>query len=241
VSLRAFITQLLRVEPVKSVPEKAGGMPAPLEVVVTETSDDQVLDIMVAEAADLTKAMREFLMTCDRYVYFGGLLAAAAFTVGVLRHDDGNNWLVLVFAPYALGLSFMYLVQIFTEIERRAGHKKFLEERIRAMVRFPVLLEADVADWHVRSRPSTWGGQALNTAVLLAFVCLSAKETFRFHAAGPGVFGVHLINYFVLNLLFLVALIVVLALALVENMRAAGLAYEAARSAWERRLGAPGS
>jgi hypothetical protein len=62
--------------------------------------------------------MRELLMTLDRYVYFSGLIAAGALTLGIIDHGNGYDWLTLVFAPYAIGLSYIYLIQIFTEIER---------------------------------------------------------------------------------------------------------------------------
>lgn len=51
--------------------------------------------------ADLTKAMREFLLTADRFINFSGLIAVGALTLGVIKHDEGKNWLALVSPPTA--------------------------------------------------------------------------------------------------------------------------------------------
>jgi hypothetical protein len=208
--------------------------PIPLDTVVHESHDDQALKILAAEIADLTKAMRELLMTSDRYVYFGGIIAAAALTLGVLRHDDGKNWMILVFAPYALALTYIYLVQIFTEVERRAGYLMFLEQKAREYARAPILIFSDVNARGARSRASNWGAQALNGCALLSLAVLSANETRRYDAKGPTTFGLHLLNLHYLNVLLLFLTFLTLAMAIVENGRECKRAYRAAGDAHDR-------
>jgi hypothetical protein len=208
--------------------------PIALDAVVRETSSDQAVKIMVAEAADLTRGMRELLMTCDRYVYFGGLVAAAALTVGIARHDSGYSWLVLVFAPYALGLTFIYLMQIFTEIERRAGYLRFLEETIRQLIETPALFYSDVNGWHARSRLSTLGAQFLNGLALLALVLLSVSETRRYSRDGPELLGVAALNFHYLNMLLLSMTLLTIIAAVRENARESDRAYKAAADGYGR-------
>jgi hypothetical protein len=215
-------------------PTPAWQSPIPLDAVVRESDDDQALRILAAEIADLTKAMRELLMICERYVYFGGIIAAAALTLGVMRHDDGKNWLILVFAPYAMALTYIYLVQIFTEIERRAGYLTFLEQRARTYARAPILTFSDVNARGARSRMSNWGAQAINGCVLLALALLGANETRRYDTAGPATFGVHLLNLHYLNVVLLVLTLLTLTMAVVENSHEAKRAYQAASDAHGR-------
>lgn len=194
-----------------------------------EQESDLSLRIILDKIADLTIAMRELLMTLDRYVYFSGLIAAGALTLGVIHHSDGYNWLALVFAPYAIGLSYIYLIQIFTEIERRAGYKKFLEEQARQRLSVAVLLYSDVSGWKARNRPSTWGVQIINAFGLLGFIYLSIVQTRRYDTKGSAVFGLHFLNLDYLNLLALSAISLVIISAMVENLRESSRAYEVAR------------
>jgi hypothetical protein len=195
---------------------------------------DISVQIMLAEIADLTKAMREFLMTVDRYVYFGGLVAVAAITVGIINHNNSRDGLVLIFAPYAIGITFMYILQIFTEIERRAGYKRFLEDQVRRQLGTAVLLDSDVSSWAAKNRVSTWGGQFLNGAALAAFIYLSIQQTRRYDTRGPSVNSIHLWNLHYLNIIGLAVLVLVLAAAASESLRASNRAYEAASVAYKR-------
>lgn len=189
---------------------------------------DEPTRIAIDEVADLTKAMRELLMTLDRYVYFGGLVAAAAITLGIIHQPQGRGWVALVFAPYAIGVSFLYMVQLFTEVERRAGYRKFLEERIRDSLQAPVLLYTEVNSWNARNRLSTWGNAVLNAGALTAFIWLGLEATRRYDSRGPAVLGVHFINYHYLNICGLLLLGATLIAAMLENLREGQRAYEAA-------------
>jgi hypothetical protein len=192
------------------------------------------IQIMLSEIADLTIAMRELLMTLDRYVYFGGLVAAAAITVGLINHSNSRASLALVLAPYAIGLSFIYIVQIFTEIERRAGYKKFLEDQVRRQLGSPVLLDSDVSAWSARNRKSTWGAQIINAAGLSAFIYISIEQTRRYDGMGPSLIHLHVWNYHYLNVVALAILVLVLAAASVENWRESDRAYQAASAAYSK-------
>lgn len=206
--------------------------PVAVEATIGETAQDQALKIMVQEVADLTKAMRELLMTADRFVYFAGIVAAAALTLGVIRHDEGNNWVILVFAPYGMCVAFGYLVQVYTEVERRAGYKAYLESRINKLVAIPLLLESHVNSRSARNRWSVVGMQVLNFAGFAALVCLSWRETWdRYADEGPVLLGFHLWNLHVLNAVFLVVAVAVLVLAVNENRVASERAREAAEAA----------
>lgn len=206
----------------------------PVDAILTEVNSDRQLQIMLDEIADLTKAMRELLLTLDRYVYFGGLLAAGAFTLGVIHNKDGLDWLALVVAPYGIGLSFIYLIQVFTEIERRAGYKQFLEEQIRQRLHMPVFLYSDINSWGARNRPSNWGAMLINGAGLFIFSFFGVLQTRRYDLRGPSILGLHVLNLHYLNILALVGLGAVLIAAMSENFRESGRAYRVAHVTYDR-------
>jgi hypothetical protein len=187
---------------------------------------------MLGEVADLTKAMRELLMTADRFIYFGGLIVAAALSFGMARSGGSDpNWIVLVFAPYGLAIVFGYLIQVYTEVEKRAGYKKYLEERINSRCPEPVLLESYVNSHSNRNRLSVIGLQVLNGFGFLLLLFLSGLASWR-HAAGGGrwIVGDDVWSWHLLNLLGLAFAAAVLLRAGWENMRAGQRAErEAAR------------
>lgn len=203
--------------------------PLAVDATVGESEDGQILRILLTEVADLTKAMREMLMTADRFINFAGLIAVGALTIGLIKHDEGKNWLALVFAPYGIALAFGYLIQIYTEVEKRAGHKRFLEARINSLVGRPVLLESQINSRVERNRKSVIGMQVLNAMGFFGLIALSAKETVqRYGDEGPEIRGLHLLNLNTLNIALLAFSVFVLGLALRENTQASGKAYRQA-------------
>ncbi|WP_165970285.1 hypothetical protein [Actinomadura sp. 6K520] len=203
--------------------------PFAVDATVGESEDGQILRILLTEVADLTKAMREMLMTADRFINFAGLIAVGALTIGLIKHDEGKNWLALVFAPYGIALAFGYLIQIYTEVEKRAGYKRFLEARVNSLVGRPVLLESQINSRVERNRKSVIGMQVLNAMGFFGLIALSAKETVqRYGDEGPEIRGLHLLNLNTLNIALLAFSVFVLGLALRENMQASGKAYRQA-------------
>jgi hypothetical protein len=203
--------------------------PFAVDATVGESEDGQILRILLAEVADVTKAMRELLMTADRFINFSGLIAVGALTIGLIKHDEGKNWMALVFAPYGLALTFGYLIQIYTEVEKRAGYKRFLEARVNSLVGRPVLLESQINSRVERNRNSVIGMQVMNGLGFFGLVFLSAKETLqRYGDKGPEIAGLLLINLNALNILLLGFSVLVLGLALRENKKASDKAYRQA-------------
>jgi hypothetical protein len=199
-----------------------------VDVEVNGSRDDQLLQIMLTEVADLTKAMREFLMTADRFVNFSGVITVGALTIGGINHDHGNNWLALVFAPYGLAMAFGYLIQVYTEVEKRAGYKKFLEFQINRAMGKQVLLESQINSQVERNRLSVRLMQVINAFGFLALAALSGIETFRRYS-GEKYWGGWLFNWSTLNILLLCFVTLMLVRAGLENKNASGQAYERAR------------
>lgn len=203
--------------------------PFALDAKLVESRDEQALRVMLAETADLTRAMREFLMTADRFINFSGIVVAAALTLGVVKHDEGKNWLVLVFAPYGLAIVFGYLIQIYTEVEKRAGYKRFLEERVNELMARQVLLESQVNSRVQRNSRSVMGMQILNGSVFCLLVWMSIRETVHNYSGdGARILGIHLINWNSVNVIAMLLAVSVLVVAGVENSKASGRAYDQA-------------
>lgn len=214
-----------------TVAAAGAGLPQPFiaDATIGESPEDQALRIMVNEVTDLTKAMRELLMTADRFIYFAGIVAAAALTLGVMRHDEGNNGIILIFAPYGIAVAFGYLVQVYTEVEKRAGYKEYLESKVNQMMPSPILLESHVNSRSARNRLSVIGMQVLNFAGFAALILLSWRETWDRYG-GDG--HLHLMNLHTANAVFLCLATLVLVGAVYENRVASKRAREAAEEAY---------
>ncbi|MGC0340774.1 hypothetical protein [Streptomyces sp. SLBN-8D4] len=200
-----------------------------VDVEVGGSRDDQLLQIMLTEVADLTKAMREFLMTADRFVNFTGIIAVGALTIGGINHDHGKNWLALVFAPYGLAMAFAYLIQVYTEVEKRAGYKKFLEYQINQVMGKQVLLESQINSQVERNRLSVQLMQRVNGIGFLILVCLSGRETFHRYSDGK-YWGGWILNLSTLNIVFLCFATYMVVQAGLENKNASSQAYENAQA-----------
>lgn len=216
------------------VPESVTApQPAQLETTIRESLSDQAAKIMIAEVADLKKAMREFLMTCEKYINFGGIIAVGAVTLGILRKETDTPALILVLAPYPLGLTFVYLIQVFTEIEMRAGYVEFLEEKVCAHTESPVLLYSKVSSPKFRSRCSTTGAMILNAFAMAFLVLHSVRETSTPAYAGKTIFEQPFLNLHHLNIALLSITGIVIGLAAWELRYASRNAYAAAAGAYK--------
>ncbi|MYV54839.1 hypothetical protein [Streptomyces sp. SID3212] len=209
-----------------------------VDVAVNESRDDQLLQIMLAEVVDLTKAMREFLLTADRFVNFSGIIAVGALTIGGIKHDDGKNWLALVFAPYGLAMAFGYLIQVYTEVEKRAGYKKFLEFQINRTMGKQVLLESQINSQVERNRLSVRLMQRINASGFLALAALSYIETLHRYS-GEKYWGGWVLNWSTLNLALLCFVTFMLVRAGLENKNASGQAYERAQALYNSTVPSP--
>ncbi|MFJ4786621.1 hypothetical protein [Streptomyces sp. NPDC088794] len=209
-----------------------------MDATVGESLDDQHLRIMLAEVADLTKAMREFLMTADRFVNFSGIIAVGALTIGGINHNHGKNWLVLVFAPYGLAMTFGYLIQVYTEVEKRAGYKKFLESKINHTMGRQALLESQINSHEDRNRRSVFLMQLINGFGFVTLAFLSGLETFHRYASGKH-WGNIVVNFSTFNILGLGLITYMLIQAGLENWRASDRAYKRARSLYTSPVSPP--
>ncbi|MFI6548539.1 hypothetical protein ACIBO9_35380 [Streptomyces prunicolor] len=209
-----------------------------VDATVGESRDDQALRIMLDEVADLTKAMREFLMTADRFINFSGIIAVGALTIGGIKHDDGNNWLALVFAPYGLAMVFGYLIQIYTEVEKRAGYKKFLESQINQIMDRPVLLESQINSQVERNRRSVRLMQRFNGLGFLSLTYLSVMETCTRYS-DERYKGVIFCNWNTVNIILLCSVTYMLIRAGLENMKASDRAHDHARSIYVNSMPPP--
>jgi hypothetical protein len=223
----------IRLEQPSTSGEGSPSKPFMVETAAVESKEDQTLKVLLNEVADVTRAMRELLMTADRFINFAGVIAAGTLTLGVINHDDGKNGLALIFAPYGIALAFGYLLQVYTEVEKRAGYKAFLEERINGLMGYPVLLESHVNSAEERSRLSGLGMQVINFAGLVSFCVLGLRETGARYGK-DALLGVPFLNYHTINVVFLLVAGATVFVAILENRRAG----EQARKKAEESLAA---
>src|SRR5947207_6303754 len=80
------------------------------------------------------------------------------------------------------------------------------------------------------SRGGVWGMQLLDGLGFLGLAALGWRETRRFEHRGPALLGLHVANWHYANVLSLLGTVVVLALAVRENMTAGDAAYQTAKA-----------
>ncbi|GAA3717422.1 hypothetical protein GCM10022399_37510 [Terrabacter ginsenosidimutans] len=86
----------------------------------------QLADELRAEIARLDEDVRSASEAVDRVISMAGLIAAGVVTLGFAR--NASQPLVTLVAPYGLTIVVTYLLQLYTDIERRIALRQHLED-----------------------------------------------------------------------------------------------------------------
>lgn len=94
------------------------------------------IQALIDESIDLGKAIRELLMTADRFLAIAGAIIIGSLTLALFQKQR----VVLIGLPFALSMIYTYVIQNYTEVLSRAGHKRAIEERINCLLRQEVMV-----------------------------------------------------------------------------------------------------
>lgn len=160
---RNFITQI-DVHP--------GGGPVKLDDLTIDTSRNYTrTGALLQNIGYLSQAIQQLQVASISYINFAGLISIGALTVGIIRPVP----LVEIFAPYGLSIVFIFLIQLYTDIERLITIKEFLEEHANRQMQAPAFLGLNDLSSDYRGRKSVR---------LIAFLLAIPLALFIYHSIG---------------------------------------------------------
>lgn len=192
---------------------------------------EALVSLMASKADSLGNQVTSLLPKMENFIGVAVAILVGAVTLGVTQEHP----IILVLLPFPLIVLFAYLLQSNTEMLSRAGHKRFLEEAVNQLLRRRVLLEeSDVAPKTLHGsgrfgnygRPSIMMVQSFMVLLLCAAIALAITH-------------LDSVNGTVGQVVFWAALMAGIALlvaAAIEQGRAYGGGYKAAKAGFE---GAP--
>jgi hypothetical protein len=103
---------------------------------------ERVVPLLASKAESLGNQVTGLLPQMENFIGVAVAVLVGAVTLGVTQEHPA----ILVLLPFPLIILFAYLLQSNTEMLSRAGHKRFLEEKVNELLQRRVLLEeSDVA------------------------------------------------------------------------------------------------
>jgi hypothetical protein len=195
-------------------------------------SRDTLVELYSAQARDLGDQIVSLIPSMENFIGVVVAIVVGTATLGLTQKHHTLLHVLLALLPFPLIVLTTYLLQANTELLSRAGHKRFLEEKVNELLGSRVLLEeSDVAPATLQGRyPVGRFSVALIQLFLGTLVvggCVLGVINYHY-IHGTGWRAVYWV-YFVVGLVILVG-------AIREQMRAAEGGYQAARRGFD---GAP--
>lgn len=105
VRARSFVGEI-DVQPV-------GGLLKLDDLTLNTSGEYTRISALLQNIAFLSQTIQQLQVASISYINFAGLVSVGALTVGIIRPVP----LIEVFAPYALSIVFIFLIQLYTDIE----------------------------------------------------------------------------------------------------------------------------
>ncbi|MGW7450191.1 hypothetical protein [Streptomyces sp. NPDC054787] len=188
-------------------------MPSPME--------EQVIAALRSEISELRASCETLIFAFDRVLNF-----ALAFSVGGAGIAlTKGHFIVMAVVPFPLAVIVGYLLSLNVEGLSRAGHKKYVEEKLNLLLGSPVYLEESAVaptrqGRHWFGRPGVVSMQLTVGLLLLGTFALGLQAVLRDYHSFWTVYAAAML----LSILSLGS-------SVRELSRAYGVAYEAARAA----------
>lgn len=122
-----------------------------LDELTIDTSKNYTrINALLQNIAYLTQATQQLQVASISYINFAGLISVGALAVGIIRKVP----LIEIFAPYGLSIVFVFLIQLYTDIERLTTIREVLEVHANSQMRAPAFLGLNKLSSKYRGRPS---------------------------------------------------------------------------------------
>jgi len=133
------------------------------DLTISTHRDDTRVTALLLHIGELSRAIQQLQIATISYINFAGLISVGALTVGIVKPER----LVGVFAPYALTVVLVFLLQLYTDIERLITLREIVEAHLNRALHAPAFLGMNELSSKHRGRVSV-----RLVAILLAFPLL---------------------------------------------------------------------
>ena len=106
------------------------------ELTINTSGDYTRISALLQNIAYLTQTIQQLQVASISYINFAGLVSIGALTVGIIQPVP----LVEIFAPYGLSIVFIFLIQLYTDIERLTTIREVLEQHANSKMPEPAFL-----------------------------------------------------------------------------------------------------
>jgi hypothetical protein len=120
------------------------------DLTIETTGNYTRISALLQNIAYLSQAIQQLQVASISYINFAGLVSIGALTVGIIRPVP----LIEVFAPYALSIVFIFLIQLYTDIERLMTIKEVFEQHANGQMPAPAFLGLNELSSKYRGRSS---------------------------------------------------------------------------------------
>jgi hypothetical protein len=154
--------------PVSQIDLHSTGARLKLDELTIDTSQGYTrISALLQNIGYLAQAIQQLQVASISYINFAGLISIGALTVGIIRPVP----LVEIFAPYGLSIVFIFLIQLYTDIERLTTIKEVFEGEANCLMRAgPAFLGLNEASSKYRGRWSVRLISALLAIPLVIFI-----------------------------------------------------------------------
>jgi hypothetical protein len=135
--------------------------------------DDTRANALLLHIGELSRAIQQLQIATISYINFAGLISVGALTVGIIRPQP----LIGIFAPYALTVVFVFLLQLYTDIERLITLREVFEGHVNRMLDAPAFLGMNELSSKHRGRASVRLVSVLLVFPLLGLGLYSVRQT----------------------------------------------------------------
>jgi hypothetical protein len=122
-----------------------------LDELTIDTSKNYTrVSALLQNIAYLTQTAQQLQVASISYINFAGLISVGALAVGIIRKVP----LIEIFAPYGLSIVFIFLIQLYTDIERLTTIREVLEAHANRQMTAPAFLGLNKLSSKYRGRGS---------------------------------------------------------------------------------------
>lgn len=145
------------------------------ELTVNNSGDDTRAAALLQNISYLSQTIQQLQVATISYINFAGLVSIGALTVGVIQRQP----LIEIFAPYGLSTVLVFLLQLYTDIERLVTIKEVLEAHVNSVIPAPAFLGLNRLSSKYRGRTSVRFVSVLLAIPLVLFGYHSIAATAR--------------------------------------------------------------
>jgi hypothetical protein len=120
------------------------------ELTINTSGNYTRISALLQNIAYLTQSIQQLQVASISYINFAGLVSIGALTIGIIQPVP----LVEIFAPYGLSIVYIFLIQLYTDIERLTTIREVFEQQANSEMPRPAFLGLNKMSSDYRGRKS---------------------------------------------------------------------------------------